>query len=87
MDNKKKSYSENLQDELEPIWHPTEYDESDDIEDAKKIVDEHEQKKKHPPRFDGEAEQFVQDFLADKTLADNLEKLSKYYESERKRGT
>ena len=34
----KKSESEKLQDELEPIWHPTEYDESDDIEDAKRII-------------------------------------------------
>ena len=37
----RKSESEKLQDELEPIWHPTEYDESDDLEDAKVIVDEY----------------------------------------------
>ena len=36
MTKKKKSVSEKLQDELEPIWHPTEFDESDDIEQAKK---------------------------------------------------
>ena len=33
----RKSESEKLQDELEPIWHPTQHDESDDIEDAKKM--------------------------------------------------
>jgi hypothetical protein len=32
----RKSESETLQDELEPIWHPTEYDESDDLEYTKK---------------------------------------------------
>jgi len=37
MTKKKKSVSEKLQDELEPIWHPTEFDESDDIEQAKKV--------------------------------------------------
>ena len=36
--NDRKSESEIMQDELEPIWHPTEYDESDDIEDAKRIT-------------------------------------------------
>ena len=35
--NRKKSESEILQDELEPIWHPTEYYESDDLEDAKRV--------------------------------------------------
>ena len=35
--NRKKSESEILQDELEPIWHPTEHDESDDLEDAKRV--------------------------------------------------
>ena len=45
----RRSESEKLQDELEPIindmideggpvWHPTEHDESDDLEDAKKII-------------------------------------------------
>jgi hypothetical protein len=32
-----------MQDELEPIppvWHPTEHDESDDLEDAKRMEDE-----------------------------------------------
>ena len=33
----RKSESEKLQDDLEPIWHPTQHDESDDIEDAKKM--------------------------------------------------
>ena len=33
----RKSESEKMQDELEPIWHPTEHDESDDIEELKKI--------------------------------------------------
>tara|TARA_B100000029_G_C17390869_1_gene893344 strand:+ start:685 stop:876 length:192 start_codon:yes stop_codon:yes gene_type:complete len=33
----RKSESEIMQDELEPIWHPTQYDESDDIEDSKRI--------------------------------------------------
>ena len=32
----RKSESEKLQDELEPIWHPTQHDESDDIEQAKR---------------------------------------------------
>ena len=31
-----KSVSQNLQDELEPIIHPTQYDESDEIEESKK---------------------------------------------------
>ena len=50
--NRKKSESEIMQDELEPIindmideggpvWHPTEHDESDDLEDAKVIEDEY----------------------------------------------
>jgi len=33
----RKSESEKLQDQLEPIFHPTEYDESDDLEDAKSV--------------------------------------------------
>ncbi len=33
----RKSESEIMQDELEPIWHPTQHDESDDIEDSKRI--------------------------------------------------
>ena len=37
----RKSESEKMQDDLEPIWHPTEYDESDDLEDAKVIDDEY----------------------------------------------
>ena len=37
----RKSESENMQDDLEPIWHPTEYDESDDLEDAKVVEDEY----------------------------------------------
>ena len=81
MKNKNKSYSESekLQDQLEPIhWPSTEHDESDDIEDAKKVVDKLKKEEKHPPRFDGEEEQFVQSFLADKELADKLQKLSKY---------
>tara|TARA_B110000503_G_scaffold35048_1_gene57356 strand:+ start:82 stop:246 length:165 start_codon:yes stop_codon:yes gene_type:complete len=36
----KRSESEKLQDDLEPIWHPTQYDESDEIEDAKKLSDD-----------------------------------------------
>ena len=32
---KEKSESEKMQDELEPIWHSTEHDESDDIEQSK----------------------------------------------------
>ena len=32
---KEKSESEKMQDELEPIWHSTEHDESDDIEKSK----------------------------------------------------
>ena len=32
----RKSESEIMQDELEPIWHSTEFDESDDIEQAKR---------------------------------------------------
>jgi hypothetical protein len=34
----RRSESERLQDELEPIIHPTEYDESDDLEYAKRIT-------------------------------------------------
>ena len=34
------TYSEQMQDELEPIIHPTEFDESDDLE-AAKVVTEH----------------------------------------------
>ena len=37
----RKSESEKMQDDLEPIWHPTEYDESDDLEDAKVVTDEY----------------------------------------------
>ena len=37
----RKSESEKMQDDLEPIWHPTEHDESDDLEDAKVIDDEY----------------------------------------------
>ena len=37
----RKSESEKLQDDLAPIWHPTEYDESDDLEDAKVIEAEY----------------------------------------------
>lgn len=33
----KQSESEYMQDQLEPIYHPTEHDESDDIEDAKRL--------------------------------------------------
>tara|TARA_B100000749_G_C18315363_1_gene418525 strand:- start:401 stop:625 length:225 start_codon:yes stop_codon:yes gene_type:complete len=40
-DYDRKSESEKMQDELEPIWHPTEYDESDDLEDAKVIENEY----------------------------------------------
>ena len=69
MENKKKPYSESekLQDELEPIyWLSTEHDESDDIEDAKKTIEERKK----------EEEKFVKDFLKDKELADNLQKIS-----------
>jgi hypothetical protein len=34
----KRSESEKLQDDLEPIWHSTRRDKSDEIEDAKKII-------------------------------------------------
>ena len=37
----RKSESEKMQDDLAPIWHPTEYDESDDLEDAKVVEDEY----------------------------------------------
>ena len=37
----RKSESEKMQDDIEPIWHPTEYDESDDLEDAKVVEDEY----------------------------------------------
>ena len=40
-DYDRKSESERMQDELEPIWHPTQHDESDDLEDAKVIEDEY----------------------------------------------
>ena len=35
-DNTGKTFSQQLQDELEPIFHPTQHDESDDIEESKK---------------------------------------------------
>jgi len=35
----RKSESEYMQDDLEPIWHPTEHDESDDLEYLKRIDD------------------------------------------------
>ena len=44
-----KSYSEQLMDDVEPIWsmideggpaHPTQHDESDDLEDAKKVIED-----------------------------------------------
>ncbi len=44
----RKSESEKLQDQLEPIFHPTEYDESDDLEDAKVIEDEYRKLNKIP---------------------------------------
>ena len=44
----RKSESEKLQDQLEPIFHPTEYDESDDLEDAKVIADEYRKLNKIP---------------------------------------
>ena len=37
----RRTESERMQDELEPIIHPTEHDESDDLEDAKVIDDEY----------------------------------------------
>ena len=37
----RKSESEKMQDDLEPIWNQTEYDESDDLEDAKVVEDEY----------------------------------------------
>ena len=33
----RKSPSETLMDDIEPIYHPTEYDESDDLEAAKRV--------------------------------------------------
>jgi len=36
MEKPKKTPSEEMQDELEPIWHPTQHDESDEIEESKK---------------------------------------------------
>ena len=42
----RRTESEKLQDELEPIWHPTQHDESDDLEDAKVIDDEYRKLKK-----------------------------------------
>jgi hypothetical protein len=55
----RKSESEKMQDECEPIWyedweneggytHPTEHDESDDLEDAKVIADEYRKLNKIP---------------------------------------
>ena len=42
---KEKSESQKMQDELEPIWHSTEHDESDDIEKAKEITEEKKKEK------------------------------------------
>jgi hypothetical protein len=44
----RKSESERLQDELEPIIHPTEYDESDDLEYAKRIIPPQPEKVNQP---------------------------------------
>lgn len=38
MEKPKKTVSEEMQDELEPIWHPTQHDESDEIEASKEPV-------------------------------------------------
>ena len=35
------TYSEQMQDELEPIIHPTQFDESDDLEAAKVVTERH----------------------------------------------
>jgi len=47
MREKKLTVSEQMQDELEPIyhWHPTEHDESDDLEMVKTIVEDIEKLK------------------------------------------
>ena len=36
------TYSEQMQDELEPIIHPTQFDESDDLEAAKVVTEQYE---------------------------------------------
>ena len=36
--SKKKTMKKN---ELDPIWHPTQHDESDELEDAKKATEEY----------------------------------------------
>ena len=36
------SVSEQMQDELEPIFHPTQHDESDDIEEAKEVTEQYQ---------------------------------------------
>ena len=40
VDEEEKSESEKMQEELEPIWHATQHDESDELEEAKKTEGE-----------------------------------------------
>ena len=40
VDEEEKSESQKMQDELEPIWHDTQHDESDELEEAKKTEGE-----------------------------------------------
>ena len=69
-EKKNLSESEKLMEELEPIYcmideggpiHPTEYDESDDLEAVKKIIEKRKNKEK-----------FVKEILSDQKLAKGL---------------
>ena len=70
----KKSPSELLMDDIEPIYcmideggpvHPTQYDESDDLEAAKKVIEKMKTK-----------ELFIKEILKDQKLAANLNKIA-----------
>ena len=61
--------SEKMMHDLEPIYpHPTEYDESDDLEEVKASI---EKRKKE--------EEFINQILSDKQLAKNLNILAENF--------
>ena len=46
------TYSEQMQDELEPIIHPTQFDESDDLEAAKVVTEQHNELSKPKEKWE-----------------------------------
>ena len=65
------SVSEQLQDELEPIFHPTQHDESDEIEEAKKT--------------EGELTEFEKSEIKGKLRIENQEQVADYTDAYWKR--